>query len=63
MGQERYQQFDLLRGTLMLLGIVIHAGFVFTTGQNWLINDPDSHIIFDYLVFGINVFRMPAFFF
>ncbi|MCK7544043.1 acyltransferase family protein [Marinobacter bryozoorum] len=63
MSQDRLQQLDLLRGLLMLLGVVIHAGFVYTVEQKWLIKDSATHQLFDYLVFWINVFRMPAFFF
>ena len=63
MGQKRLHQLDMLRGLLMFLGVAIHAALAYTTEKTWLINDSDHHLFFDYFVFWVNVFRMPAFYF
>lgn len=63
MQDDRYYHLDLLRAFLMALGVVIHAAFVYITERTWLVADSDTHRFFDYLVFVIHVFRMPAFFF
>lgn len=62
MSSARIHQLDLLRALLMMLGVVIHAAFVFVTERTWLITDADTGRIFNYIVLVINVFRMPAFF-
>ena len=62
MTSQRYYQLDTLRASLMLLGVVIHAAFIYVTDGTWIVADRDTHRFFDYLVFVIHVFRMPAFF-
>lgn len=63
MSNDRYYHLDALRAFLMLLGVVIHAAFVYITERTWLVADSDTNRVFDYIVLVINVFRMPAFFF
>lgn len=62
MPSPRIHQLDLLRALLMMLGVVIHAAFVFVTERSWLIAESETARVFDYIVLIINVFRMPAFF-
>ena len=59
---QRITHLDLLRASLMLLGIVIHSSFVFITEQRWLIASFQTHVFFDYLTLSIHSFRMPAFY-
>ena len=58
----RFHHLDVLRAMLMLLGVVIHGAFVFTTRQTWLVASQDTHVAFDLVVAIIHAFRMPAFF-
>ena len=58
----RHTHLDSLRAGLMLLGIVIHAGFVYLSKQTWLAASSVTSPFFDYLVLVIHTFRMPAFF-
>ncbi|MCP1677143.1 glucan biosynthesis protein C [Natronocella acetinitrilica] len=59
---QRVTQLDALRACLMLLGIIIHASFVFISEQRWLVASDDVSYFFDYLTLSIHSFRMPAFF-
>ncbi|RYY28026.1 MAG: hypothetical protein EOP41_03560, partial [Sphingobacteriaceae bacterium] len=62
---ERVYALDALRGIMMLLGLVIHAGL--TYGQTdyqtiWPLKDPNNSMLFDLIVSYIHAFRMPVFF-
>jgi glucan biosynthesis protein C len=53
---------DAMRGILMILGLVYHAGKTFSPMQDWLIRTdlttPIAHILVEF----IHIFRMPTFF-
>jgi fucose 4-O-acetylase-like acetyltransferase len=54
---------DALRSSMMLLGIVLHAALPYTTVHLRVqFKDPDTHVVFDMLVFFLHSFRMPLFF-
>ena len=50
---------------MMLLGVVLHSAASFTVtplGGGWPHQDRQQSLVFDLLVFGIHLFRMPVFF-
>jgi glucan biosynthesis protein C len=53
---------DAARGVLLVLGVVLHAANIYTTGGKWIISDGQNNYIFDLLVGIIHEFRMPTFF-
>jgi glucans biosynthesis protein C len=56
---------DGLRGTMMLLGLVVHTGASYTVadhGALWPYNDPATTFGADLVVGFIHIFRMPIFF-
>lgn len=57
----RYNYLDFARGILMSLGIVIHTAQAFSP-IDWRVNNPESSIIFVYLIDFLHSFRMPSFF-
>jgi glucan biosynthesis protein C len=62
---ERYHAFDLLRGMLMFLGVVLHGAIFFGKGgwgAAWPVRTEAGHGFFNLLVGWIHLFRMPAFF-
>ena len=59
---ERIAYLDTLRATLMLLGVVIHAAYVYVSSRSWLVASSVTSEFFDYLTLIIHAFRMPAFF-
>ena len=72
---DRLHALDALRGTAMLLGVVLHAAMPFTYGSllgafpaladdvaYWPVHDTAAHPAFDLLVYVIHAFRMPVFF-
>lgn len=62
---ERMHALDGLRGTMMLLGLVLHGACSYMTvglGKVWPYQDPVHSGIADFLVSLIHVFRMPIFF-
>lgn len=62
---ERIHSLDALRAIMMLLGLVLHSAMTymdFPSGA-WSLKDPNNtHVINDFLVFFIHIFRMPIFF-
>lgn len=58
----RLHEMDALRSGLMLLGVVIHAADPYAVQSRWLVRDPGSSVVFDWLGITIHQFRMPAFF-
>ena len=61
----RLHSLDALRGSMMLLGLVLHSAVSYMTtpmAPAWPYKDPATSIGFDWLVFIIHLFRMPAFF-
>jgi glucan biosynthesis protein C len=61
-GEARLVGLDAARGMLLVLGIVLHAANIYTSGGKWVIADSQSHYDFDLLVGIIHEFRMPTFF-
>jgi len=63
--QERIYALDTLRATMMLLGILLHAGITYGTGnyqEFWPIKNAVTSLVFDIIVAIIHHFRMPVFF-
>lgn len=64
-GTGRLHALDALRGAMMLLGLVLHAGASYTLrplGDSWPYQDLRTSPVFDVLVYVIHLVRMPAFF-
>jgi peptidoglycan/LPS O-acetylase OafA/YrhL len=64
-GTGRLHALDALRGAMMLLGLVLHAGASYTLyplGDGWPYQDLRTSVGFDVLLYVIHLFRMPAFF-
>lgn len=61
-GTGRYHGLDVVRATMMLLGVVIHTALVYCEPQIWIYEDPDRTAFAGILVLAIHIFRMPAFF-
>jgi len=64
-GAQRLHGLDFLRGSMMLLGIVLHGAQMYMTmhlGFDYY-RDPMSSLAMDGLLIFINTFRMPVFFF
>jgi glucan biosynthesis protein C len=59
---NRIYFLDSMRSVLMMLGVVVHSAYVFTTSQSWLIFDQDTTPFADHLIAAIQLFRLPAFF-
>ena len=62
---ERYHSLDALRGSMMLLGLVLHTAASYTQnplGAAWPYQDAHTSVVFDLLVFFIHLYRMPVFF-
>lgn len=65
MGTRRYHALDSLRGSMMMLGLVIHTAMAYTrtpSGELWGYKDPQTHMAFDVIVAFLHTFRMPVFF-
>src|SRR5687768_5326452 len=66
MSPERYHALDALRGTAMLLGIVLHAAISYMPSRMpnlvWATHDASTSSAMDWLFWGIHAFRMPVFF-
>lgn len=60
---RRLEYLDVMRATLMMLGVVLHASQVYNPRHTWLVASPDAPAFFYYLSHAITAFRMPAFFF
>ena len=58
----RYHSLDALRGTMMLLGIYLHAGVAFSSRGSWPWKDGSTTVVFDLSLGLIHVFRMPVFY-
>jgi glucan biosynthesis protein C len=61
---ERYHALDCLRGSAMLLGVVLHAGVSFVTVPVpfWAVRDAHPHPLVDVALFAVHDFRMQLFF-
>jgi glucan biosynthesis protein C len=58
----RIEYLDVMRATLMMLGVALHASLYSPNGP-WLIQAEDRSTFFYLLSQTINAFRMPSFFF
>ena len=58
----REHALDAARGLLMVLGILLHAGNIYSVDSSWIVSDPQSSGFFNAMVSLIHVFRMPTFF-
>lgn len=62
---ERIYGLDALRAIMMLLGIILHAGLTYASGDYatfWSLKNPQNSLLFDIVVAYIHFFRMPVFF-
>jgi peptidoglycan/LPS O-acetylase OafA/YrhL len=61
----RLHALDGLRAAMMLLGLVLHSAASYTAtslGEAWPYQDAATSTLFDFVVFIVHLFRMPAFF-
>ncbi|MCA9074783.1 MAG: acyltransferase family protein [Planctomycetaceae bacterium] len=58
----RFYYMDAMRGVLMMLGVVLHAAYVFSPTRSWVISDPQSSRFLEVFSEYMRLFRMPAFF-
>ena len=59
---SRYHSLDALRGTMMLLGIYLHAAVAFSRHGSWPWKDGSTTAVFDLSLGLIHAFRMPVFY-
>ncbi len=59
---NREHSLDAARGTLMILGVFLHAANIYAPGSTWLVVDSSTHPAFGWLIGFIHAFRMHAFF-
>ena len=60
-----YYHIDVLRSSMLLLGVVLHAGLSFIQfplGEAWPYKHTDNAAFFDVLMLFIHTFRVPVFF-
>src|SRR4051812_23202203 len=65
MDERRYYGFDALRGGMMMLGIVLHAAWLYLAAPPPTMpipTDRNNSIVFDVVFDLIHSFRMPTFF-
>jgi glucan biosynthesis protein C len=60
--QDRLYYMDVLRGLLMILGVVLHTLAIYTVNSEWKVSSSISVSYADPLLNIIHLFRMPAFF-
>jgi peptidoglycan/LPS O-acetylase OafA/YrhL len=58
----RYHCLDALRGTMMLLGIYLHAAVAYSRHGSWPWKEGSTTAVFDLSLGLIHVFRMPVFY-
>jgi peptidoglycan/LPS O-acetylase OafA/YrhL len=58
----RYHSLDALRGTMMLLGIYLHATVAYSRYGSWPWKDGSTTGLFDVSLGLVHVFRMPVFY-
>lgn len=59
---ERLHGLDALRGTALLLGVVLHASMSYFPVTIWIVPDTDNSPVASAIFFAIHLFRMTAFF-
>lgn len=60
---ERIEALDVMRATLMVLGVVLHTAEIYNPSGMWLVHSDIGSPFFHYLAEFITAFRIPAFFF
>jgi len=58
----RLHGLDALRGTALLLGVVLHASMSYFPVTIWIVPDTDNSPVAGVIFFAIHLFRMTAFF-
>ncbi|MDP3803187.1 acyltransferase family protein [Brevundimonas sp.] len=59
---QRLHGLDALRGTALLLGVVLHAAMSYFPVTIWIVPDTDNSPVAGVIFFAIHLFRMTAFF-
>lgn len=59
---ERLHGLDALRGTALLLGVVLHAAMSYFPVPIWIVSDTDNSPVASAVFFAIHLFRMTTFF-
>jgi glucan biosynthesis protein C len=59
---ERLHGLDALRGTALLLGVVLHAAMSYFPVTIWIVPDTDNSPVASVIFFAIHLFRMTSFF-
>ena len=59
---ERLHGLDALRGTALLLGVVLHASMSYFPVTIWIVSDTDNSPVASAIFFAIHLFRMTSFF-
>ncbi len=59
---DRLHGLDALRGTALLLGIVLHASMTYFPVPIWIVSDTDNSPVASAIFFAIHLFRMTTFF-
>ena len=59
---DRLHGLDALRGTALLLGVVLHASMAYFPVTIWIVPDTDNSPVASAIFFAIHLFRMTSFF-
>ena len=59
---DRLHGLDALRGTALLLGVVLHAAMAYFPVTIWIVPDTDNSPVASVIFFAIHLFRMTSFF-
>ena len=59
---DRLHGLDALRGTALLLGVVLHAALAYFPITIWIVPDTDNSPVASVVFFAIHLFRMTSFF-
>ncbi len=59
---DRLHGLDALRGTALLLGVVLHAAMSYFPVTIWIVPDTDNSPVASVIFFAIHLFRMTTFF-
>ena len=60
---QRIESLDVMRASLMVLGVVLHTAEIYNPRGAWLVHSDMGSAFFYYLTEFITAFRIPAFFF